>query len=154
MHTIEGNIGTRVGRDKRVQSSKCHLYFIRPKYEKPQPEEDDMGIGVWKVKLEAGQTDRYSGWLQHSQGQSLMVDIVNNSTDESIARVSARRDNGDWCKPYTTGKEDKLKKLEFENATTRVEIGELYGLQEGGGISTKIECLKGSITVKYAETLK
>ena len=88
--TIEGNTGDCVARKTRTQSSKCNMFFTRPRYEKPQPtlgeEEETMlyeGEGK-EFKFGDCYVDRYRDWL-HTLGDSddVTFTLLSHRTDKS-----------------------------------------------------------------------
>jgi len=111
----------------------------------PQPEEDEMGFAATPIKMSPGDQFRYPAWLSHANGQVLWLDITSDSA-ESRFRFQARRDNGHWIGQAHTDS------IEGESITKRWEIGEFFNVKEIGGLTLKMECLEGEITVKFAES--
>ena len=113
--------------------------------EKPQPEEEEMGLAATTVKMRAGDQYRYPAWLSHANKQLLWLDVTSD-TDKAKFRFQPRRDNGDWIGQAETDS------IEGESVTKRCEIGEFFNVREIGGLTLKVECLEGEMTVKFAES--
>ena len=104
-----------------------------------------MGFAATTVKMRPGDQYRYSAWLSHSNKQLLWFDVTSD-TSKSKFRFQPRRDNGDWIG------QAKTDSIEGESVTKRCEIGEEFNVREIGGLTLKVECLEGEITVKFAES--
>jgi len=114
----------------------------------PEQEEENMGFAATTVKMRAGDQYRYSAWLSHANKQLLWVDVTSDTNEKSKFRFQPRRDNGHWIGQAETDS------IEGESITKRWEIGEFFNVREIGGLTLKMECLEGEITVKFAESAR